>query len=150
MMRHDVIRQRSRDSVRRVHVGPLAAILACICLSACQGSGPQVAAPSGKSAALAMMEAVAITAQKCWFASRDPAFAAYRMANELNSFSGRPRILLVPARRPEANPLLVVQAEGSPARLQAFGPLMDGEHAARIASDVRRWSAGDGACSTRA
>ena len=44
------------------------------------------------------MEQVAIAAHKCWFASKDPAFKAYQMANELNSFSGRPRFLLVPAK----------------------------------------------------
>ena len=55
-------------------------------------------AGGGKSASLKIMEEVAIAAHRCWFASGDPAFRAYRMANELNSFSGRPRFLLVPAK----------------------------------------------------
>ena len=48
------------------------------------------------------MEQVAIAAHNCWFASKDPAFKPYHMANELNSFSGRPRFLLVPAKNYEA------------------------------------------------
>ncbi len=92
------------------------------------------------------MEQVATSAQKCWFASKDEAFRAYRMANELNSFSGRPRILLVPAKNPESRPLLVVQAEGGPARLEAFGPLMEQPEGVRISADVRRWASGDNSC----
>ena len=57
------------------------------------------------------MEQIAIAAHACWFVSKDPAFKPYHMANELNSFSGRPRFLLVPAKHPEGKPLLVVQAK---------------------------------------
>jgi hypothetical protein len=121
-------------------------------LVACQ-AGPKSAGSmdvSGKSAALRTMEQVAIAAQKCWFASKDAAFRPYRMANELNSFSGRPRILLVPAKHPEGRPLLVVQAEGTPARLQAFGPLMQDSLGARIGADVTRWAAGETGCGSAA
>ncbi len=45
------------------------------------------------------MERVALGANGCWFKAKDPAFADYRLAPELNSFSGRPRILIVPATR---------------------------------------------------
>ncbi|TKT76984.1 hypothetical protein XW59_015730 [Aquamicrobium sp. LC103] len=122
-------------------------LLAGIALAGCQSRrGSEGVSTSGKSAALATMEQVAISAQKCWFASKDPAFAPYRMANELNSFSGRPRILLVPARSPESRPLLVVQAEGTPARVDVFGPMMDQAGGSRIAADVRRWAAGSGEC----
>lgn len=92
------------------------------------------------------MEQVAIAAQKCWFASEDPAFRDYGMANELNSFSGRPRILIVPRRNREARPLLVVQASGPTGQVEVFGPLMGEALGPRIAADVRRWSSGDGAC----
>jgi hypothetical protein len=93
------------------------------------------------------MERVALGANACWFKSGDPAFAAYKLAPELNSFSGRPRILLVHKGSPESRPLLVVQAEGSPSRLQAFGPMMSEPVAGRITTDVNRWSAGSKACS---
>ncbi|MCV0397108.1 MAG: hypothetical protein K5872_21790 [Rhizobiaceae bacterium] len=127
----------------------LLAPLACLLVAACQTTPPP-APTGGKSAALSMMEQVAIAANRCWFGSKDEAFRPYRFANELNSFSGRPRFLLVPARSPEARPLLVVQAEGTPARLQAFGPLMEGEHAERISSDLRRWSSGEQGCAAAA
>jgi hypothetical protein len=83
-----------------------------VTLAACQ-SGPKTpSASSGKSASLRTMEQVAIAAHKCWFASNDADFRDYRMANELNSFSGTPRFLLVPAKDYGGKPLLVVQAQG--------------------------------------
>jgi hypothetical protein len=124
-----------------------AAAIAAFALSACQsGSRPAGAAAGGKSAALLTMEQVAIAAHKCWFASKDPAFRPYRMANELNSFSGRPRFLLVPAKNYEAKPLLVVQAEGQSRRVDVFGPLMSEALGARISGDVGRWASGGSSC----
>ncbi|MBY5531736.1 hypothetical protein HFO42_21535 [Rhizobium leguminosarum] len=108
----------------------------------------QTPAPTGPNrAALPTMERVALGANACWFKSGDRAFAAYKLAPELNSFSGRPRILLVHKGSPESRPLLVVQAEGSPSRLQAFGPMMQEPVAGRITTDVNRWSGGNKACS---
>ena len=101
-------------------------------------------------AALKTMEQIAIAAHRCWFASKDPAFKPYRMANELNSYSGRPRFLLVPAKHYEGKPLLVVQAEGPAPDLQAFGPLMDEPLGTRIASDLKRWAAGSSSCTATA
>lgn len=112
-------------------------------LSACQ-SAPST--PHASTAALPTMERIALGANACWFKSGDDAFKGYRLAPELNSFSGRPRILVVPYRSPESRPLLVVQAEGHPASLSAFGPLMDGPASARIATDVKRWAAGGSGC----
>jgi hypothetical protein len=140
---------KSRLTSAVVHIGAIAALGV---LAACQ-SGMKSSGQSGgssKSAALHTMEQVAIAAHRCWFASKDAAFRPYRMADELNSFSGRPRFLLVPAKRPEARPLLVVQAEGTPARLQAFGPLMQEELGARIGADINRWAAGDQSCGSTA
>ena len=112
-------------------------------VAACQSPAP---AAGQNRAALPTMERVALGANACWFKSGDPAFAAYKLAPELNSFSGRPRILLVHKASPESRPLLVVQAEGNPARLQAFGPMMSDPVAGRIAADVNRWSGGNRAC----
>lgn len=86
-------------------------ILAAVALAACQPK-PQPAA-SVSRAALPTMERIALGANACWFKSGDAAFKAYRLAPELNSFSGRPRILLVPRNSPESRPMLVVQAEGN-------------------------------------
>ena len=113
-------------------------------VAACQTPAPTTGPNRG---ALPTMERVALGANACWFKSGDPAFAAYKLAPELNSFSGRPRILLVHKGSPESRPLLVVQAEGSPSHVQAFGPMMSEPVAGRIAADVNRWSGGSKACS---
>ena len=119
--------------------------LAGLALSGCGSSRTAPSVTPGR-AALPTMERVALGANACWFKSRDAAFAGYRLAPELNSFSGRPRILVVPAHSPEARPLLVVEAEGNPARLAAYGPLMGSANAARISTDVNRWAAGGQGC----
>lgn len=121
------------------------AMLAAIGLavSACQSSRP---ATAPNRAALPMMERVALAANSCWFKSGDATFKPYRLAPELNSFSGRPRILAVPRNSPESRPVLVVQAEGNPAKLDTFGPLADGADGARIKRDVMRWAGGERSC----
>jgi hypothetical protein len=124
--------------------------MAAAALASCQ-SGPKTPpAPSGKSASLQAMEQVAIAAHKCWIASKDPAFKTYRMANELNSFTGTPRFLLVPAKHYGGLPLLVVQARGHSRQVEAFGPLLDQPLGARIRSDVTRWQNGSSDCGTAA
>ena len=126
----------------------LAALAASfLALSACQSSTPANPGGSGKSASLRAMEQVAIAAHKCWIASKDPAFKSYSMANELNSFSGTPRFLLVPKANYGGKPLLVVQARGHSSEIEMFGPLMSESLGARIGSDVSRWKSGDSACS---
>lgn len=115
-----------------------------VLLSGCQAA--KAPAPSPNQAALPTMERVALNANACWFKSKDPMFAAYRLAPELNSFSGRPRILAVPRNSPESRPALVVQAEGSPAKLDAFGPMMAGASGERIRRDVLKWSSGGSGC----
>lgn len=118
--------------------------VAVLSLQGCKSERPSAVAPD--RAALATMERIALAANSCWFKSGDAAFAAYRLAPELNSFSGRPRILAVPRHSPESRPLLVVQAEGNPARLDAFGPMMEGSQAERIRKDVTRWASGGRGC----
>ena len=113
-------------------------------LAACQ-TKPETP-PAANRAALPVMERVALGANACWFKSGDAAFKPYRLAPELNSFSGRPRILVVHKTRPEARPLLVVHAEGNPAKLEAFGPLMGEAVGARVTRDVNRWAAGGQGC----
>lgn len=121
---------------------PLLALAACTTKPA---PSPSISDPSKR--ALPTMERIALAANRCWFKSKDKDFKGYSLAPELNSYSGRPRILVVPARNPGARPLLVVQAEGSPARVETFGPMMQQSHGSRIASDVNRWSSGQSECS---
>ena len=128
--------------------GLAAALLA---LPACQSdksrSNP---GSSGKSASLRVMEQVAIAAHKCWFASTDPAFRSYSMANELNNFGGTPRFLIVPRNNYGGKPLLVVQARGASSEVEVFGPMMDEPVGSRVSADIARWKSGDGSCGAAA
>jgi len=126
------------------------ALLALGLLAACQSSTPSVPQPSGKSASLRTMEQVATAAHKCWFASKDKAFKPYRFANELNSMSGQPRFLLVPAKNFGGLPALVVQARGNSSAVETFGPILSEPLGARISADIARWSSGSSDCGASA
>ena len=120
--------------------------LAAGVLAACQTAGPGNLTLQSSKAALPAMERIALAANKCWFKSNDRGFSAYRIAPELNSFSGRPRSLIVPRARPEDRPLAVVEGQGSPATLSAYGPLFADSLGNRMAADLRRWNNGSSAC----
>lgn len=127
-----------------------ALMISLAALAGCQSQGrpgPGSLAFNSEKAALPTMERVALAANSCWFKSGDSTFKPYRLAPELNSFSGRPRILVVPTGNPGGRPLLVVHAEGNPAKVEAFGPLMSNPAGNRIAADVRRWAGGQSSCS---
>lgn len=126
-------------------------LAAALALAGCQ-SQPKSSGGggSGKSASLRIMEQVSIAAYKCWFGSKDKAFRSYRFANELNSMSGQPRFLLVPAKNFGGLPALVVQARGGSSQVEVFGPLMSEPLGARISADVSRWRTGDQSCGAAA
>ncbi len=128
-----------------MNLATLCMIPAAALLAACSSKEkPVVALEIG---ALPVMERVALGANRCWFKSKDPAFAAYKLAPELKSFTGTPRILVVKRNSPESLPLLVVQAQGAPAKLAAFGPLMqDATVNARVTKDVNHWARGGKGC----
>ncbi len=92
------------------------------------------------------MERLTLTANRCWFKSRDPAFAPYSIAPELSSFSGRPRFLLVPKGRLEARPLLVVEGAAGSTDVATYGPLLDTPLRSRLEADLDRWRAGSTSC----
>ena len=122
--------------------------LGIVALSACSTPAPRTPRVStGGESGLDRMERVTLAANRCWFKSNDPAFARYSLAPELSSFSGKPRFLLVPKGRPEAKPLLVVEAQSGSRTISTYGPLMGTGLAGRVDGDIRRWSAGSGACS---
>lgn len=130
--------------MRRLPLLLIAPIAVAGLLAGCKPEAPKPSAPS--QSALDIMEKVAVGANRCWFKSGDPAFKAYSLAPELTSFSGRPRILIVRKNSADIRPLLVVQAEGKPARLDAFGPMMNEAIAPRIRQDVVRWANGSKDC----
>ncbi|MEC9342217.1 MAG: hypothetical protein VYD64_00070 [Pseudomonadota bacterium] len=115
---------------------------------ACQGGASQALSLKSDDEPLQVMLSVGRTAQDCWFASKDPAFGGFRLADETNSHSGRPRLLLVPRRDPGGLPKLVIQAEriDGMTDIQVYGPALATSLGTRITGDVKRWSAGDKAC----
>lgn len=127
------------------------ALLSLLALAACQSStAPKsVNVPRSKvgdNSALSTMERIAVSAQECWFNGKDPAFKGMVLSPELTSYAGKPRILAVKGKTVAGLPVLVVEAQGNPARLSAYGPMMQGPDAARIAADVKRWAAKDASC----
>lgn len=120
--------------------------LALAGLAACTAHSPGEIQLTGTDAALPAMEHIALNASRCWFKTGDKAFSAYRLAPELQSFSGRPRILVVPYDHPGGKPLLVVEAAGHPARIAGYGALMTSKTGKRITADLKRWAKGNGSC----
>lgn len=126
---------------------PIAAVLLLgACASAPQGAPAPVAVAAADDTGLDRMERLTLTANRCWFKSKDPAFRNYSLAPELSSFSGRPRFLLVPRNRPEERPLLVVEGRSGSTDVSTYGPLMNDPLAARIDADLARWRAGAKSC----
>ncbi|WP_420844726.1 hypothetical protein [Jiella avicenniae] len=124
------------------------AIVASLSLAALAACAAGPSAPAGKTAdtGLDRMERLTLNANRCWFKSKDPAFARYSLAPELSSFSGRPRFLLVPKGQPEARPLLVVEGQSGSARIDTYGPLTGETLGRRVDADLTRWAAGDDGC----
>jgi len=89
-----------------------------------------------KEAALPLMERVVQDVSRCWFQAKIVDFKPYRLAPELNSFSGRPRLLLVPHDKPTARPHLVIEASGNPAQLNIYGSLLASKTGKRILNDL--------------
>ena len=85
----------------------------------------------------------------CWFADGNDAFARFAYAPELNSFSGKPRILLVPKADPAGLPKLVIEvSDGKRATIvKLFGPLLATARGSAIQRDVERWADGRTDCS---
>lgn len=124
----------------------LVCLSASIVVASCVKPGPgNIELASGETS-LKTMEHIALTANQCWFKGNKSEFKTYRLAPELQSYSGRPRILVVPYNNPGGKPLLVVEAEGQPAKVSAYGPLMGSPMGNDIADDLDRWTKGDNQC----
>ncbi|MEO0545926.1 MAG: hypothetical protein AAF035_03165 [Pseudomonadota bacterium] len=115
-------------------------------LTACQ-STPPVKLQKSESAQSLMLR-VGKQVQACWFKTKDPAFRRYRMADELNSYTGKPRLLIVPRNNPGGLPKLVAEAQRKGGRVQfsAYGPLIDGKDGPRFSSDLKKWASGRTTC----
>lgn len=130
-------------ALKMVSIGALAILPACASPPA-----PEAPAVARADTGLDRMERLTLTANRCWITSRDPAFAAYTLAPELSSFSGKPRFLLVPRGKPEARPLLVVEGQSGSTNVATYGPLMSVKLAGRISSDIDRWGNGSASCTS--
>jgi len=117
---------------------------AFLLLAACSATGDKNF--SAPEAALPVMENIALNARNCWFKSGDKAFRSYRLAPELKSYSGRPRVLIVPYNAPDERPLLVIEGRGNPANVTAYGPLMQTGLSQKISRDLLNWSRGSKKC----
>ena len=84
----------------------------------------------------------------CWFAGGNNAFSRFAYAPELNSFAGKPRILVVPKENPAGLPQLVIEvSDGEQATVvKLFGPLLATSRGTAIQRDVERWADGGTDC----
>lgn len=132
---------RARCAIR------LSARLSALTLvAACTQSSSPPAAPAERPQTI--MLRVAKQVQACWFKRKDPALKPYKMASELDSYSGKPRILIVPRRNPEGLPKLVAQAErlGGRNQFTTFGPLLEGKDGPRLSASLNAWARGKTSC----
>jgi hypothetical protein len=123
-------------------------LLASLALAGCRDDKVnRTAAPqTGQAGAIAALQAINSKAVTCWMRSRDPAFAGLRLIPELDTQYGRPRLLLLKKNSQYGLPVLVVEAHGSPVKVETYGPLTQGPVGSRIEQDIRRWSTGSQAC----
>ena len=93
-------------------------------------------------------QVLAENVRACWFGGARPAFADFSYAPELNSYAGRPRVLIVEKSDPGGLPKLVIEASKAErgASVKLFGPLMAGGEAPAISRDVERWAGGAAGC----
>jgi hypothetical protein len=120
-------------------------LLALALLSACQKTdGLAPLNVRDNSAAVAVLQKVNASAQDCW--RKDKEFKGLRVIPELDTMTGKPRILIVEAKAAQGLPKLVIEADGKPARIASYGPLAEGPLGGRINADVARWAGGNAAC----
>lgn len=139
--------KRNALSVASGRIGASALILAAgVLLAGCRGDGGTAMEPTDQQSAVAALQSVNSSAATCWMRSKDPAFADLRLIPELDTQTGRPRLLLLQKRNQQGLPVMVVEAHGSPVTIETYGPLMQSPLGSRISSDIKRWSGGSQTC----
>jgi hypothetical protein len=122
-------------------------ILLALCsasLAACQSSAPTTSAPTAASPeAHALARTMGEAIGRCWFGPGETAFAGYIYSPEPNAVV--PRVLIVRKDQPAERPVLVVEATGA-TTVSSYGPLLQTSNAARIRTDLNRWSKGNTSC----
>lgn len=127
----------------------LTVVFGLMFLSACQSGTPsQGLNLTSDTKPVITIAAIGKTIQKCWFKTGNPIFKPFKMANESNSYAGRPRLLLVPKNNPGGLPKLVIQAEkkNGVTQIEIFGPLLSSNNGSIIAKDLKFWATGNTKC----
>lgn len=119
-------------------LGP--AVMLLLVVAGCTSSSPPVR--SGN--AVPVLQRINDAAQRCWIKSGDTAFDDYRVVPELDTQTGKPRILMLRAGKSAGLPVLVIEAENG--RIDAYGPVQNSPLASRINRDIVRWGNGGSAC----
>ena len=121
-----------------------------VVLYSCQTSDPRITSFSvGSDRSISeLMPAIAKLSARCW-TSRGKSLSGFRTSSELNSLSGQPRVLIVPKRKVQGLPSLVVMGTqtGSGTNLSVFGPLLSSStFSRRITTDIKEWAKGGKDC----
>jgi hypothetical protein len=133
--------------VRTFIVSGCTAILATA-LAACATRAPDYLEYAAYQDTNTVANRIAARVGACWFDDGDDAFARFAYAPELSSFSGKPRILIVPKENPAGLPQLVIEvSQGKRATVvKLFGPLLATSRGSAIQRDVERWADGGTDC----
>lgn len=133
--------------MRTLIVSGCAAILATA-LAACATRAPDYLEYAAYQDTNTVANRIAERVGACWFTGSNDAFSRYAYAPELNSFSGKPRILIVPKNNPAGLPQLVIEvSDGKRATVvKLFGPLLASARGSAIQRDVERWADGGTEC----
>lgn len=117
-------------------------------LAACATSAPDYLEYAAYQDTNIVATRIAARVGACWFDGGNDAFSRFAYAPELNSFSGKPRILVVPKADPAGLPQLVIEvSKGKRATVvKLFGPLLATAGGTAIQRDVERWADGSTDC----
>ncbi|HSG94472.1 MAG TPA: hypothetical protein VLA28_03055 [Afifellaceae bacterium] len=131
---------------RQIAAGTIAAVATA--LAACATRAPDYLEYAAYQDTNTVATRIAERVGACWFDGGNTAFARFAYAPELNSFSGKPRILVVPKDNPAGLPKLVIEvSEGKRATVvKLFGPLLATARGTAIQRDVERWADGGTEC----
>jgi hypothetical protein len=119
-----------------------------VLLAGCQSDKKTAAVTVSRdnTAAIAALQTINTSAQKCWSGSQNKDFRKYRIIPELDTRVGKPRILVVSAKAAQGLPQYVIEADGTPARISAYGPLGAEPLGEQMNADVMRWHKGEKGC----
>ena len=125
--------------------------LAILALTACE-TKPNVdvksgAKPKGEAPA-ALIVRVATSLNACQFKAGQGLGSRYQVSAEPDSYSGRPRLLIVERRNPDGLPKLVVEAQrrGGSNSVSTYGPLLQTKSGPALKRAVDAYVAGRTSC----